>query len=44
MASGLLNLDSVRTHMIPLDDAARMYDSVERDLDEYLGVVLTYAD
>ncbi|WP_157156871.1 zinc-binding alcohol dehydrogenase [Diaminobutyricimonas sp. LJ205] len=44
LCGGPLGLDSIRTHVLPFTDAPRLYDGIERDLDEYLGVVLRYED
>jgi 2-desacetyl-2-hydroxyethyl bacteriochlorophyllide A dehydrogenase len=36
-----LQLDELRTHIVPFTSAATLYDRLEDSLDEYLGVVLS---
>lgn len=42
LCAGPLRLSEMRTHVVPFSRAVEMYDRLESELDEYLGVVLTY--
>lgn len=42
LCAGPLRIENIRTHEFAFDQAPTVYDRVETDLDEYLGVVLTY--
>lgn len=39
-----LQLNELRTHIVPFTSAGELYDRLEDSLDEYLGVVMSYAD
>lgn len=42
LCGGPLRLEAMRTHVIPFSDVVETYGKLDKDLDEYLGVVLTY--
>lgn len=42
LCRGALRIDQIRTHEVSYTEAPTLYDHLEENLDEYLGVVLTY--
>jgi predicted dehydrogenase/threonine dehydrogenase-like Zn-dependent dehydrogenase len=42
VAQGRLHLDPLITHRFPLEEALQAYDLVLKDLEPYIGVILTY--
>ena len=42
LCGGAFNLEAIRTHVRPYTEAPSLYEKLASDIDEYLGVVLTY--